>query len=106
MTEAKYSWNTRYTNREGYICQLTIRSDESGKDLFDKSEGAIRWLTSTGCTPAGSNGSSASASPATPTCPTHGTPMKESKFGGHYCTSKVGTHPSSNKDLFCDQKVA
>ena len=48
--EAPASWNTRYLNPEGFVCQITLRA-ESGRDLLEKANVAIAYLVETGCTP-------------------------------------------------------
>jgi len=54
FNEAPASWNTRYITLEGYVCQITLRG-ESGKDLLDKANVAIRFLIEHGFAPATDN---------------------------------------------------
>jgi hypothetical protein len=48
--EAPASWNTKYLSPEGFVCQITLRSD-TGRELLDKAQVAITHLIETGCTP-------------------------------------------------------
>ena len=50
FTESPASWNTKYLDPNGFICQLTLRSD-TGKELLEKVSGALIHLMDNGCTP-------------------------------------------------------
>jgi hypothetical protein len=48
--EAPASWNTRYITASGFVCQITLRAD-SGKELLEKANAAMNFLTESGCKP-------------------------------------------------------
>ena len=50
FTDAPASWNTRYVTQNGYVCQITIRG-ENGKDLLEKADIALNYLTEHGYKP-------------------------------------------------------
>jgi len=50
FTESPASWNTRYVTPEGFVCQITIRG-ENGKDLLEKADIALNYLTQQGYHP-------------------------------------------------------
>ena len=50
FTESPASWNTRYVTKEGFVCQITIRG-ENGKDLLEKANIALNYLTEHGYSP-------------------------------------------------------
>jgi len=50
FTESPSSWNTRYITPQGFVCQITIRG-ENGKDLLEKADVALKYLTEHGYTP-------------------------------------------------------
>ena len=54
FTEAAASWNTRYVTPQGFVCQITIRGD-NGKDLLEKANIALNFLTQHGYLPDSGN---------------------------------------------------
>lgn len=50
FTESPASWNTRYIDPKGFVCQLTIR-DDNGKGLLEKASGALSYLLEQGSRP-------------------------------------------------------
>jgi hypothetical protein len=50
FTESPASWNVRYVDPRGFVCQLTLRSD-SGKELLEKVSNALSHLLEQGCQP-------------------------------------------------------
>ena len=50
FTESPASWNTRYVTPQGFVCQITIRG-ENGKDLLEKADIALNYLTQQGYSP-------------------------------------------------------
>ena len=62
FTEAPASWNVRYINPSGYVCQLTLRADQ-GSELLTRAEKALVHLTDNGCQPVNGNGYKPPAAP-------------------------------------------
>ena len=110
-TESPASWNTRYVSPNGFTCQLTLRS-ENGKDLLEKAEGAMAFLSEHGCTPfngysngykpsgnQSKKGNPSSSNPDASWCPIHQCDMKRwekdgrawysHKVNGDWCTGKA-----------------
>lgn len=50
FSESPASWNTRYINPKGFVCQLTLRA-ETGRELLEKATGALSYLLDSGCIP-------------------------------------------------------
>jgi len=76
FTESPSSWNTRYITPQGFACQITIRG-ENGRDLLEKADIALKYLTEHGYTPdtyQRRNGNKGNG--ATKQCPIHQCQMK------------------------------
>ena len=110
ITESPASWNTRYVSPSGFTCQLTLRS-ENGKDLLEKAESAMAFLSEQGSTPFNGYGNGSkpkgnqskkdnpsSSNPDASWCPIHQCDMKRwekdgrawysHKVNGDWCTGK------------------
>jgi len=82
FTESPASWNTRYVTKEGFVCQITIRG-ENGRDLLEKADIALNYLTQQGYSPDayqrhngnGSNGQGKQ-------CPIHNIAMRKFEKNG------------------------
>ena len=77
FTESPASWNTRYVTPEGFVCQITIRG-ENGKDLLEKADIALNYLTQHGYTPDTYNNRNGkgNSNGGGKLCPIHGCQMK------------------------------
>ena len=54
FSEAGASWNTKYSTPNGFVCQLTLRS-ETGLDLLSKADAALSFLLERGYSPCDNN---------------------------------------------------
>jgi hypothetical protein len=94
FAEAPASWNTRYIQPDGFVCQITLRGTD-GADLLPKSNTAIKWLLENGCQPVGNGyqGNSkakGNGEAETKICPIHNVPMKRyEKNGGAWWSHKA-----------------
>jgi hypothetical protein len=78
--EAPASWNTRYINPQGFVCQITLRG-ETGKDLLEKANVAISFLLEQGNHPCENNNNHHSNGD-TQTCPIHNCQMRRYEKDG------------------------
>jgi len=81
--EAPASWNTRYINPQGFVCQITLRG-ETGKDLLEKASVAISFLLEQGNHPCENNNHNGKE---TKLCPIHHCEMKQREKDGKKCFS-------------------
>ena len=102
FTESPASWNTRYVTLQGFVCQITIRG-ENGKDLLEKADIALNYLTEHGYNP--DTYQRPKGNGATKQCPIHQCQMKRyEKEGqtwfshkldnGSWCYGKQGKQES------------
>jgi hypothetical protein len=77
--EAPASWNTKYVNPQGFVCQITLRG-ETGKDLLEKANVAISFLLEQGNHPCENNNNHNGKE--TKLCPIHQCEMKHREKDG------------------------
>jgi hypothetical protein len=82
FVEARASWNTRYVTPEGFICQITLRSD-SGKDLLERADVAMSFLLNHGYVPCDNNNNHHRGN-GSKWCPIHQCEMKRREKDGKY----------------------
>lgn len=96
MTEAGFSMNVKMIDPQGQEVMLTFRCAlaSNADKLIDHYSHITNLLTKANWQPvkAGAKASQDNAQPAasgTPTCPVHGSAMRASQHGGHYCSKKL-----------------
>ena len=90
FTESPASWNTRFITKDGFTCQLTLRS-ENGMELLERANSAIVHLREEGCIPfygysnnhyQKDNNDTDTNSDETKWCPIHDEEMKQWQKNG------------------------
>ena len=107
VLESPASWNTKYLDTKGFVCQLTLRA-ETGTDLLNKVGSAINHLIDQGCLPVGitpnysykGNGQTSVDKPTdSHLCPIHQVEMKKYEKNGR------SWYAHHNGDSWCSGKL-
>jgi len=119
-TEAPFSMNAFIEDKHGIRWQLTFRTGadlDAAREVWQVGQNVVAGILKSSNAPANNNGHEPPPEPQppqeqptpangqAPLCPTHGTPMRESQYGGWYCPVKVADDGGDGRPVYCRQKV-